>query len=767
MNAGRRPWAGGAGAMLVRLAAFAGLATFVTVHWAALVDPSPGGRLALCVAIALAGAAAIALLGRARVRGAPAAAAAVAIALAAVGLGLVAIGVPPRLLWPAAWGELAANLDFGLAGLAGDIEYPYREGNQWSRLALLAAAPVGLGLAAAVSFWPAEGPRRRAALSVAGLAILVGLYATAAAATSPGAPLLQGAVLLALVGAWLWLPRLRGREALAATALVVAAGAVAVPAAAQIRATDPWLDYRSWTLRGVEGTTYRWEHSYGPIDWPRDGTRMLSVRSETPHYWKTVVLDRFDGIRWTRSPESSAGVRDVSPQSPEVPPLGFDPRWMTEFAVTIDSLETEVVVGAGTPTRVLGVEDVASAPDGTTVTLANPLRSGDGYQVRAYVPDPAAEQMRRAPRSYPDELATYTRIDLPPERLEGGVRLEPATLIVPLRHALLRDSEGLERADRERLEGSVYGRMFALTRELTDGQPTTYDAVRAIQDHLLDEYSYSELPPQRTYPLDSFLFEDERGYCQQFSGAMALMLRMAGIPARVATGFAPGTREEDGGPFRVEDFDAHSWVEVYFSGIGWVTFDPTPPGAPVSAQQVPGQPTSELDRPASGDAPEGEPDDAAVALPAPGGGGSAGSSDRTGLVVVPAIVVGLLLAAAALIAARARGHRRLEPALATQAQLDELAAALDRFGWPTAGGTTLLALERRLHRSRRRASARYVGRLRASRYGGGAAAPPGPSARRALRRELASTRGLRGRLMALVVIPPGGPRVPRRARLTH
>ena len=58
------------------------------------------------------------------------------------------------------------------------------------------------------------------------------------------------------------------------------------------------------------------------------------------------------------------------------------------------------------------------------------------------------------------------------------------------------------------------------------------------------------------------------------------MLRMSGIPARVASGFSPGSLNRDTGEYRVRDLDAHSWVEVYFAGIGWVTFDPTPPAAP-------------------------------------------------------------------------------------------------------------------------------------------------------------------------------------------
>src|SRR3954452_1918503 len=110
------------------------------------------------------------------------------------------------------------------------------------------------------------------------------------------------------------------------------------------------------------------------------------------------------------------------------------------------------------------------------------------------------------------------------------------------------------------------------------------EAVHAIERFLDRNYTYSEKPRPAQYPLNAFLFRDKFGYCQQFSGAMALMLRMAGIPSRVAAGFAPGSYNRDSGEYRVRDLDAHSWVEVYFNGIGWVTFDPTPAASPAELQ---------------------------------------------------------------------------------------------------------------------------------------------------------------------------------------
>ena len=80
-------------------------------------------------------------------------------------------------------------------------------------------------------------------------------------------------------------------------------------------------------------------------------------------------------------------------------------------------------------------------------------------------------------------------------------------------------------------------------------------------------------------PLAHFLFETRAGHCEYFASAMAIMLRTLGIPTREVNGFLPGEYNDLGGDYIVRASDAHSWVEVYFPGTGWMTFDPTPPGA--------------------------------------------------------------------------------------------------------------------------------------------------------------------------------------------
>ncbi len=101
--------------------------------------------------------------------------------------------------------------------------------------------------------------------------------------------------------------------------------------------------------------------------------------------------------------------------------------------------------------------------------------------------------------------------------------------------------------------------------------------------YLAHGYTYNQNPPLTGYPLETFLFSHKAGYCQQFSGSMALLLRMAGIPARVASGFTSGDQDATG-EWVVSDLNAHAWVEVWFPTYGWVRFDPTPPVAPARSQ---------------------------------------------------------------------------------------------------------------------------------------------------------------------------------------
>ena len=116
------------------------------------------------------------------------------------------------------------------------------------------------------------------------------------------------------------------------------------------------------------------------------------------------------------------------------------------------------------------------------------------------------------------------------------------------------------------------------------GARTPYDAVEQLEQWFVSSgtFRYSNHPPVGSPPLVGFVSRTHAGYCQYFAGAMALMLRYLGIPARVAVGFAGGTYDPNQHIWNVSDREAHAWVEVWFKGYGWLPFDPTP-GAPGAA----------------------------------------------------------------------------------------------------------------------------------------------------------------------------------------
>src|SRR4051812_4144017 len=189
--------------LVLRLVAFAALAAWATGHWAGLVVHPGGLRMTAVVLVAVGTAATLGLLGRlASSLGATVALAAI-VTLAGLVAGLLVAGLPARLLPPAGLGDLGAGVNRGLSGLR-SASWPYDGPDAWVRQVLLIGLPLFLGLAAAVGFWPS---RRRSAPRLPALALLLLVYGIAVANRDPGQPLLRGLVLLALVAAWLWLPR--------------------------------------------------------------------------------------------------------------------------------------------------------------------------------------------------------------------------------------------------------------------------------------------------------------------------------------------------------------------------------------------------------------------------------------------------------------------------------------------------------------------------------------------------------------------------------
>ncbi len=123
-------------------------------------------------------------------------------------------------------------------------------------------------------------------------------------------------------------------------------------------------------------------------------------------------------------------------------------------------------------------------------------------------------------------------------------------------------------------------RIAKLAEEITTQAPSNYEKAVALEQYLSTHFGYTlELP--RSVPRDpvaNFLFERKHGHCEYFASAMAVMLRSLHIPSRMVTGFRGGEYNDITGQYVVRASDAHSWVEAYFPGFGWISFDPTPAG---------------------------------------------------------------------------------------------------------------------------------------------------------------------------------------------
>ncbi|HYZ30038.1 MAG TPA: transglutaminase domain-containing protein [Thermoleophilaceae bacterium] len=716
----------GSSPLTLHATAFFALAFFAAAHWAALVEPYQTWRALLATIIATAGGVLIAL-SRSLPR-LPGVAARVLLLVAMTLIATTAIGIRFKLLMPGNWGTLSDRVSGGLSSVGSVTEWPYGGPNTWLRLTTLLAAPLALVIASGLAFWPRAREARGVGRGLA-LVLLVALYGIAVAARPFEAQALRGIGLLACLVIWLWLPRLRGREATAAVSAIGVAAIAALALTPQLASSKPWVDYRhwSWTFGREKTVGFDWRHSYGPLNWPRKGKTLLLVKSKHAQYWKAETLDRFDGRGWTTAPAHDANPSWVNGV------IADNPKWITVARVTLRGLRSEVVIGPGSLRAVEGTPSAAVFRGNETALEGDDLSSGDSYTVRGYTPDPSPKQMRNAPPASPP-LGYYTTITVP----QAGASVSHV-VHVPLYGQSYIDP----RAARE-LRASRYARIYALAQAITAGQTNQYDIVRRIGGWLEQRYKYAENVPRRAYPLDAFLFEDKRGYCQHFSGAAALMLRMLGIPVRVASGFAPGSLDDKTHEFIVRDLDAHSWIEVWFQGIGWVPFDPTPTSAPATSQAASFTPLSEIASAARGDAKDTlSPklrDQFLGATNGSAGGLGAGSDNGTpwGWIAAGVVAVLLVLAAVVVSILRLRRGRRPPPAPSGDADVDHLVRLLARLGLDIRPGTTLLELEKRMERLGGPEVAAYAQRLRRRRFRSESDPRPGRDERRRLRHALAA-----------------------------
>jgi transglutaminase-like putative cysteine protease len=776
-----------------RLGGFAALALLGALEWQRMIHGLSSGHALLWVLVAVGAAVAVVWADRRpRFRGT----ATLAVAALALIAAYLAAGLDLGLLKPRRLDELGAGISHGAESLA-SVQMPYRGADPWPSLTLQLLGALLCVLAGLLAFWPRTARPSTAGAAETGrgypflsLALLLVLVAAPVVSLGGTAPVELGVVLTALTVCFLWLERLPIAPGIGIAAMLALALVGALPLASAADGDDPWFDYKAFAERlgPDEPLSFNWGHSYGPITWPRDGAEVLRVDARRPSYWKVADLDDFDGDTWVDTGADSAG--SVRPELDLARGWDARPAWRQTLRVTLRRIETNSVIAAGTT---LAVEDTGRPvrPSGEPGLWRTdvPLRGGDSYTVQAYVPKPSPAQLTQSTsgadnRQTSDlDLTIPTETDALPPELDGegdaaGQDLRSRELRRLRRHAEIRFApfEPLGRAPRpfasyqtlvrsndgdKALRASPYAATWRLAKQLMRESRTPYDYVAAVNRYLQDGFKYDETPdpvsPGRA-ALDGFLFETKSGYCQHFSGAMAILLRMGGIPARVVTGFSPGGYSKRKQAWIVRDTDAHSWVEAWFDEFGWVSFDPTPAATPARSQ------IAALERPPEADDSGDDSGGSGGSAPRTGGvrpdllgpqsgqaGGGAAASGDSGApwwsIAAPAV---LLVSLAGWMVLRWR-RRSLSPAAALDRAVAELEAALRRLGRPATEGVTLQQLERRLGRSPEAAA--YLRALRAGRYAPRAVAPT-PRGRRALRRELGSGAGARGRLRALWALPP-------------
>ncbi len=775
---------------VARLTGFAALGAIGALEWQRLVGGLSSGSALLWVLAAICAALAILAAGRAPA-GWPRAFALAAAVLTGLFAGYLASRTHLYLLRPRNWDELVSGLATGTQAL-GTVRIPYVSADPWPAIALKLLGAELLVLAALMTFWPrvdVAEPDRRNTLSppergypFLALAVLLIVVASPVISLGGTRSLALGLVLAALSVSFLWLERLPLRPGLGVAALVGVALAGALPLAAVADRGEPWFDYRAFaeSLGPDDPVRFDWSQSYGPIDWPRDGNEVMRVKSADPLYWKARDLDVFDGVAWTQRTDPTPTFRNADqPWEADLPDDFRDrPAWTSTIEVSIKRMRTSDVLGAGTIMDVKGAsQPVKPGVASGTWDSVGALRRGDSYTLQVHVPqpDPAAlatastgERVRE-----PGELSVT--IPLLPGTTLPGARLPGASVDTRIRKGVAHfpgwNQAGVpsvefpttlqsERFDIDAvMKRSYYARTWLLSKRLKRGTQSAYDYIRNVDRYLHESmFRYSERPPAtpagRT-PLDYFLTTSHEGYCQHFAGAMALLLRMGGVPARVATGFSPGGYSSRKNAWIVRDTDAHAWVEAWFDRFGWVTLDPTPDATPARSQIAALAPPPSAaplapDRAAPGPGAEGDsgaPGPIRVRPDLLLDGNSTGSGAGLQEGGVSDWVWGIgIVALLALLAISIALIRRPRGAIA------ELEDALRRVGRPISTGTTLHQLERRLG-SHSPEAAGYLHALTAGRYGPVPAAPT-RAGRRALRRALAQGLGPTGRLRALWALPP-------------
>jgi transglutaminase-like putative cysteine protease len=409
--------------------------------------------------------------------------------------------------------------------------------------------------------------------ALAALACAFALYAIPSTAVGMGSAGLRAAIFLLLALAILAVCQRRvplGGGAIGQLSVLAVATVVAglVVGSAPGVAKGALFDWRHWNPLAGNGPQvsvgYVWNQDYGPLHWPKQTTTVFQVQSAHPHYWKAGVLTVFDGTHWVSSPATQANYHATDaigiPTSEETSKVLHpdNPSDITQVGFTVEALADFRLLSTGQPLRytLTSPIDASLTTDGSVIASGD-LPRGATYTVRAYSPNPKPKQLAEVGNAFPASVAQSVVVNHAAIPVWGS-------------------------ATKKRTLVPIDGRLIAASNQAWHAsgadEPGTseYGAVVALESYFHGkQFHYDQTPPVGPGPvLAYFMMHSHRGYCQMYSGSMALVLRLHGIPARIAYGFTEGSQTQNG--YKVTDRDAHAWVEAFFPKYGWIPFEPTP-----------------------------------------------------------------------------------------------------------------------------------------------------------------------------------------------
>ncbi len=322
--------------------------------------------------------------------------------------------------------------------------------------------------------------------------------------------------------------------------------------------------WQRWNISGSAqapvSVSYVWNAQYEGIQFAPRRTTVLQVKAPARSlYWRAALLDDFAGDRWLQGAPRAGDALEPAASRVRANQVRQE--------VTVKALADTRLVGGGVPVAFAAGDAPLVRPEPGLAYLPSGLTRDFHYTVWSYAPQPTSEGLALSKAAYPHALvAPGGFLDVWP-----GATAPPfgsASRRVQV-NALIDANPDVQRYTRlEQIAFAVAGRAR-----------TPYAATVDLESWFRKRggFSYTDHPAVfSAAPLVGFVAETRAGYCQYFAGAMALMLRYLGVPARVAVGFSSGTYDARSGVWTVTDHDAHAWVEVWFRGYGWLPFDPTP-----------------------------------------------------------------------------------------------------------------------------------------------------------------------------------------------